>query len=622
MKKIAILVIAATSRPIYVHYIKNYWTALIRHLKATRPHIDVFLLFENSTDLTSFEDLRPHIIQDPCSDLGTLCSPQFHNPNIPGILSKTIHAFELLQDRYDVFFRTNLSSMIRVPYFDRFVQDTPDIMYSGGVVYRDELRDNLVFHDHVGPGKSIPSVDALNEYPGNTFVSGAGFFLSAAEVKFLLGRKHEIRYDIVDDVSIGLMFANHQSLPGFRLTAFYQESIAEIKSRIRRSNAPHVRLENFSLQKAKDLWEHIQNGELWQVEAPLDTGKTHYRIHFPLFDHAELRANEVRMTHEGLSAHPQVSLVDDPESADYVVLCHNHITDHCPIHAQFRPLKDRYKTKTIMLDYEDSPDLVYDRDDFRWVLYFKRSCVDRRANRPFDYGALRIIPTTYGVLDDMLAPPDGHDERRSIAISCLFEDAVCVYDWFRNGRGRLLPFAKSLAERYGYPMQIGLVSPCGPEGRSAIDERYKRCLFDSKIILHANPDPWEGDARTWEAISSGALVFLDRMCQPIPHPLVDGVHVIFYDLSEAGFEELERKIIYYLEHDEERTRIGMQGKAFVLERHRSINRINELVWELDARDADVAELKAILDLERATRSRGRSRPVLTTWQTPEIKGPE
>jgi len=241
IKKIAILVIAATNQPLYVHYIKTYWTALIRHLATTRPHIDVFLLFENSTDLAPFEDLRKHIIRDPRSDFGSLCPPEFQSLIIPGILSKTIHAFELLQDRYDVFFRTNLSSMIRVPYFDRFVQDTPDIMYSGGAIWRDALRDNLIFHDRIGPGKSIPSLEELKGYPGNTFVSGAGFFLSAAEVKTLVERKHEIRYDIVDDVSIGLMFPDHQYLPDFRVTVFRQDSIAEIKSRIRRSKAPHVR---------------------------------------------------------------------------------------------------------------------------------------------------------------------------------------------------------------------------------------------------------------------------------------------------------------------------------------------------------------------------------------------
>ena len=43
MKRIAILVIASTSSPLYVHYIRTYWSALIHHTRVHRPHIDVFL---------------------------------------------------------------------------------------------------------------------------------------------------------------------------------------------------------------------------------------------------------------------------------------------------------------------------------------------------------------------------------------------------------------------------------------------------------------------------------------------------------------------------------------------------------------------------------------------------
>ena len=60
-------------------------------------------------------------------------------------------------------------------------------------------------------------------------------------------------------------------------------------------------------------------------------------------------------------------------------------------------------------------------------------------------------------------------------------------------------------------MQIGTVSESGSAGRSGIHPKYKQCLYDSKIVLHANPDSWEGDARTWEALASGALVFVDRI---------------------------------------------------------------------------------------------------------------
>jgi len=608
MKSIAILVIAATNQPVYIHYIKTYWTELIRHLGAARPHIDVFLLFENAVDIGPFDDLRAHIIQDPRSDLDALCSPEFQRADIPGVLSKTIHALEVLQGRYDVFFRTNLSSIIRVPYFDRFVQDRPDIAYAGGSVWSDALRADLTVKGKIGPQQSIRSLSELDSFPGNSFASGSGYFLGAAEAASLVQRKSRVRYDIVDDVSVGLMFPCCEYLPGFGLTVSPAESIAEIKNRIRDSGASHIRLEHFPLDKAQRLWKNIQHGQLWMVESPGEPKKGRYRIYFPLFDHVESRSAEVRMTHEGLQAHPQVNRVDDPESADYLVFCQNHLVEHCPFHATFRPIKDKFKGKSVMMDFDDNPHVVYDREDFRWALYFKRSCVDRRNNRPVDYGGLPVVPTAYGVVDDMVEPPENSGKGREIAVSCLFEDAVRDYSVFRQRRGRLLEFAKSLAARYDVPMQIGLVSPCGPVGRSGVDERYKRCLYNSKIVLHANPDPWEGDSRTWEAISAGALVFVDRMCQPYPHPLIDGDHVIFYDLNDEGMKELERKIVFYLHHEEERARIGRQGREFVLARHRSINQINELIWELDASAADTAELRAILSLERAIRSGVRPDP--------------
>jgi len=180
-------------------------------------------------------------------------------------LSKTIYAFELLQDRYDVFFRTNLSSMIRVPYFDQFVQDRSHIGYSGNFVWTDALRADLEFHHRIGPDKSIKSLTELDAYPGNTFVSGSGFFLNAAEVRSLVQRKQQIRYDIIDDVSIGLMFSEHELLRDFTVKFFPQNSVAEIERRIFESSAPHVRLEHFPLEKAQDLWEHIKDGQMWKA---------------------------------------------------------------------------------------------------------------------------------------------------------------------------------------------------------------------------------------------------------------------------------------------------------------------------------------------------------------------
>ncbi len=305
-----------------------------------------------------------------------------------------------------------------------------------------------------------------------------------------------------------------------------------------------------------------------------------YKIYFPLFDHVESESNEMRLTHEGLLAHPQVTLVDRPESADYLILCQNHLIGHCPFHAQFRPIKDRYKDRTILLDYGDDPHLIFDADDFRWKLYFKRSCVDRVAGKAMDYAGLRVIPTAYCVVNDMAEPPAHHDHTRHLDVSCLFDDYVTESDHFKRGRGRLLRFARQFSAGRRLVAQIGTVSNCGSDGRSAIHPAYKQCLYDSKVVLHANPDWWEGDARTWEALASGALVFVDRMSAPITHPLIDGQHLIFYDFTDEGLARLEEKIVHYLGDAPERERLGTQGRDFVLTHHRSINRVNAIVSEL------------------------------------------
>jgi hypothetical protein len=302
-----------------------------------------------------------------------------------------------------------------------------------------------------------------------------------------------------------------------------------------------------------------------------------YKIYFPLFDHVESSSNEMRLTHEGLLAHPQVTLVDGPERADYVIFCQNHLVDHCPFHSQFRPIKDRYKERTILLDYDDDPGTLIDAADFRWKLYFKRSCVDRAAGRVVDYGGLPVIPTAYCVVDDMAEPPAGLEGTRPIDVSCLFDDSVIESPWFKQGRGRLLGLARRLAATHRLTAQLGPVSESGPEGRSRIHPAYKRCLFDSRVVLHANPDPWEGDARTWEALASGALLFVDRMHAPIANPLIDGRHLVFYDLTEEGLATLEEQVLYYLGHEAERERIGRAGREFVLTHHRSINRANAIV---------------------------------------------
>jgi hypothetical protein len=263
VKRIAILVIAATNQPVYRHYIASYWTELIRHVAANVPHIDVYLLTEHGRTTSSFAHMAEAVIEDPDANADQLVAEQYRTPNIPGILSKTIHALDALSDDYDVFFRTNLSSMVMLSRFDRLVQSDADIGYSGGLVWGDALRDALVYHGYVGHGRNVAHIAELDHYPGNSFVSGAGFLLNKAEVKLLVERRDRLRYDLPDDVAIGLMLDQCQVLNGFTQIIAPNTSITEMVERVESTSAAHLRLQHFPVERAMMLWRYVHNKRLW-----------------------------------------------------------------------------------------------------------------------------------------------------------------------------------------------------------------------------------------------------------------------------------------------------------------------------------------------------------------------
>ena len=263
MRRIAILVIGATNQPLYVHYIRTYWTELISYLSAKKPHIDVFLLFEHGTKLNVVKDIKDNIIEDATADYSKLCDPRYHSIVIPGILSKTIYALQLLHGKYDVFFRTNLSSLIKVSAFDSYVQSKKTICYSGAWVWADCLRKDILNHEKIGLGKSIKTLSELDSYEGNTFISGSGYFLNAEEAKLLIRRKKTIRYDIVDDVSVGLMFSKHERLPGFSICITPDRSVDQIMNIIRETRASHIRLQHFPVSLAEALWVEMSRDRIW-----------------------------------------------------------------------------------------------------------------------------------------------------------------------------------------------------------------------------------------------------------------------------------------------------------------------------------------------------------------------
>ena len=172
--------------------------------------------------------------------------------------------FELLQGQYDVFFRTNLSSIIQLSAFDNFVQSKDDLCYSGAMVWKDLLRKDLIARHRVGPEKSIKTIEELDNYPGNTFFSGCGYFLNAAEVAQLINQKSSIRYDIIDDVSMGLMFSEYEILRKFTMVLTPETPIEEMFMKIRKSYFPHIRLQHFPVDLAEDFCSKYLGTDLWK----------------------------------------------------------------------------------------------------------------------------------------------------------------------------------------------------------------------------------------------------------------------------------------------------------------------------------------------------------------------
>ncbi|MCJ7617587.1 MAG: glycosyltransferase, partial [Desulfobacterales bacterium] len=109
---------------------------------------------------------------------------------------------------------------------------------------------------------------------------------------------------------------------------------------------------------------------------------------------------------------------------------------------------------------------------------------------------------------------------------------------------------------------------------------YFRMLKRSRIVVTCNPDPWEGDHRTWEAFANGALVFVDRMFTPMVHPLVDGKHCIFYDISISGIDLLKKKVRHYLDNPSEAEAIAKEGHEFTMKHHRTSSRIDDILEKI------------------------------------------
>ena len=297
------------------------------------------------------------------------------------------------------------------------------------------------------------------------------------------------------------------------------------------------------------------------------------KIFFEKFDHKEALSKEVILIEEGLKKHKQIIITNNLNNCDYIVLLQNHLFPHNPFHKKYLNIKKKYSKKIIIIDFDDWL-YQYEHPPFSIHSYFKRSIVDK-SNEKFKLHNFNIPleNISYSVLSSSVTK--NINNKRTVDISCLFNDDVIDCEYNKKGRGKVLTYLRN-KNFDNFVTIFDTVSENGVVGRSKECSIYFNALRNTKILVTCNPDKWEGDSRLWEALGSGCLVFVDRMFTPIINPLIDGKHLIYYDLTENGLEILYKKILYYLENEDEYNKIRISGFNFLKENHLPIHRINQI----------------------------------------------
>lgn len=277
---------------------------------------------------------------------------------------------------------------------------------------------------------------------------------------------------------------------------------------------------------------------------------------------------------EGLRQIPEVELVNTPEEADYYLL------DYVP-HANGekwnRANTEKFEgNKLIVVDWTDewNRSLAYD-----WFHYFKRSfCTPLNKENTPGICPSKSLPKldfpdwhdiSYGILDDFPRGAKPFDSRE-INIGCYLRTEC-------PNRAAIYNFIRGLSHKLLCRVEVGPISYGGRShtDKVYIDHTYFDTLENTQCLITVNPSWWEGDSRLWEGLAAGCLVFIDRMHTPTHFPLRDGIHLIYYDMT--NLVDLRRSIEYYLNRSEEAKQIAQEGQKYALQHHTSKARIQYVI---------------------------------------------
>jgi hypothetical protein len=263
------------------------------------------------------------------------------------------------------------------------------------------------------------------------------------------------------------------------------------------------------------------------------------------------------LARESLLLHPRIQIADNPQQAQYII----YLPVSSPWHKTECNLPS-YRNKTIVLDEGDGPGLFEVNDNAgKWFLYFKRSFVSRQNGVFHGYMPYvsrgDIFPMTYTTAEAYIKLQYNNFINRDLEIVCTLRGSnhdpvrLRVREWIEE-------YVRARGIKNAVAGQINAAS------RTVISKEYFNNMYRARIIVTSNPSGWEGgqisvhissliisctdhqvvDFRFCEALSSGALIFIDHMFVPRPNPFIDHQHIIYYGKLVQSCSLVDR--LFYL----------------------------------------------------------------------------
>lgn len=209
-------------------------------------------------------------------------------------------------------------------------------------------------------------------------------------------------------------------------------------------------------------------------------------------------------------------------------------------------LKSDFRTKKIVMhDGEDYTDIREDLSRPIGVnLYLKRELLTR-TERTKNGARLRPFPFSCPLTVDQNCD-------KSLDVLCAVGDSHPVRGVAKQVVANL-PNLRVLAGHWGW-------------------SRYIELIAVSRTAVAPRGHGWD-TVRRWEIPAFDTLLLCERLQIVEDNPLHDGEHCVYY----SGPDELQKKLLWWLERPDDLRRVALAGQKFVREHHTNVARARRLI---------------------------------------------